>query len=174
VRRSEADQRGTLEWPVLAYSTYKPLSYRSRARQTIRRPASRSPVPLPEQGGGLSSCSTRQYARIIHCWIEAAGLDSSTNGTHSMRRTEATLIYKRTKDLRAVQLLLGHTKLESNVQYLGIEVDDAAGDLRANRNLAATAGGRTGHNVRPSSGIMSSEYYRPEAAGRLSRPRTRS
>jgi integrase len=69
--------------------------------------------------------SARQYARIVHQWIEAVGLDSSAYGTHSMRRTKATLIYKRTKNLRAVQLLLGHTKLESTVRYLGIEVDDA-------------------------------------------------
>jgi len=69
--------------------------------------------------------STRQYARIVRHWVEAAGLDSSAYGTHSMRRTKATLIYKRTKNLRAVQLLLGHTKLESTVRYLGIEVDDA-------------------------------------------------
>lgn len=69
--------------------------------------------------------STRQYARIVHQWVAAAGLDSSAYGTHSMRRTKATLIYKRTKNLRAVQLLLGHTKLESTVRYLGIEVDDA-------------------------------------------------
>jgi integrase len=69
--------------------------------------------------------STPQYARIVHHWVEAAVLDSSAYGTHSMRRTKATLIYKRTKNLRAVQLLLGHTKLESTVRYLGIEVDDA-------------------------------------------------
>lgn len=69
--------------------------------------------------------STRQYARIVHQWIAAAGLDSTTYGTHTMRRTKATLIYKRTKNLRAVQLLLGHSKLESTVRYLGIEVDDA-------------------------------------------------
>ncbi|MGC3962349.1 MAG: tyrosine-type recombinase/integrase [Rhodocyclaceae bacterium] len=69
--------------------------------------------------------STRQYARIVHQWVAAAGLDPSVYGTHSMRRTKATLIYKRTKNLRAVQLLLGHTKLESTVRYLGIEVDDA-------------------------------------------------
>jgi integrase len=69
--------------------------------------------------------STRQYARIVHQWIAAAGLDTSAYGTHTMRRTKVTLIYKRTKNLRAVQLLLGHTKLESTVRYLGIEVDDA-------------------------------------------------
>ena len=69
--------------------------------------------------------STRQYARIVHQWVAAIGLDTTVYGTHSMRRTKATLIYKRTKNLRAVQLLLGHTKLESTVRYLGIEVDDA-------------------------------------------------
>ncbi len=69
--------------------------------------------------------STRQYARIVEGWVGSAGLDSTAYGTHSMRRTKATLIYRRTKNLRAVQLLLGHTKLESTVRYLGIEVDDA-------------------------------------------------
>ncbi len=69
--------------------------------------------------------STRQYARIVHGWIEEIGLDTCAYGTHTMRRTKPTLIYQRTKNLRAVQLLLGHTKLESTVRYLGIEVDDA-------------------------------------------------
>ena len=69
--------------------------------------------------------STRQYARIFNHWVESIGLDPAVYGTHSMRRTKATLIYRRTKNLRAVQLLLGHTKLESTVRYLGIEVDDA-------------------------------------------------
>jgi integrase len=69
--------------------------------------------------------STRQYARIVHRWVERAGLDSSAYGTHSMRRTKVAQIYKKTGNLRAVQLLLGHTKLESTVRYLGIEVDDA-------------------------------------------------
>lgn len=68
---------------------------------------------------------TRQYARIVESWVEHVGLDPCDYGTHSMRRTKATLIYKRTKNLRAVQLLLGHAKLESTVRYLGIEVDDA-------------------------------------------------
>ncbi len=69
--------------------------------------------------------STRQYARIVHKWIEMIGLETVLYGTHSLRRTKATLIYRRTKNLRAVQILLGHTKLESTVRYLGIEVDDA-------------------------------------------------
>jgi site-specific recombinase XerC len=69
--------------------------------------------------------STRQYSRIVGSWVESIGLDSAAYGTHSLRRTKPTLIYRRTKNLRAVQLLLGHTKLESTVRYLGIEVDDA-------------------------------------------------
>jgi len=69
--------------------------------------------------------STRQYARIVSSWVETIGLDASAYGTHTMRRTKATLIYRRTKNLRAVQFLLGHTKLESTVRYLGIEVYDA-------------------------------------------------
>lgn len=69
--------------------------------------------------------STRQYARIVKSWVAEIGLNPLDYGTHSLRRTKATLIYKRTKNLRAIQLLLGHTKLESTVRYLGIEVDDA-------------------------------------------------
>jgi len=69
--------------------------------------------------------STRQYSRIVGAWVREIGLDPSAYGTHTMRRTKASLIYRRTKNLRAVQLLLGHTKLESTVRYLGIEVDDA-------------------------------------------------
>ncbi len=80
---------------------------------------------FPSRVGNSLHVSTRQYARIVHHWAALAGLDPSVYGTHSMRRTKATLIYKRTKNLRAVQLLLGHSKLESTVRYLGIEVDDA-------------------------------------------------
>ena len=69
--------------------------------------------------------STRQYARIVDGWVNEIGLDPTAYGTHTLRRTKASLIYRRTKNLRAVQLLLGHTKLESTVRYLGIEVDDA-------------------------------------------------
>ena len=69
--------------------------------------------------------TTRQYARLLSEWIAGIGLDPSLFGTHSIRRTKATLIYRRTGNLRAVQLLLGHTKIESTVRYLGVEVDDA-------------------------------------------------
>ncbi len=63
--------------------------------------------------------STRQYARIVESWVTEIGLDAGAYGTHTMRRTKASLIYRRTKNLRAVQLLLGHSKLESTVRYLG-------------------------------------------------------
>ena len=69
--------------------------------------------------------TTRQHARLVCQWIDSIGLDPSFFGTHSLRRTKATLIYRRTGNLRAVQLLLGHKKIESTVRYLGIEVDDA-------------------------------------------------
>ena len=69
--------------------------------------------------------TTRQYARLVNEWIASIGLDPTLFGTHSLRRTKATLIYRRTGNLRAVQLLLGHSKIESTVRYLGIEVDDA-------------------------------------------------
>jgi len=69
--------------------------------------------------------TTRQYARLLSEWLTSIGLDPHLYGTHSLRRTKATLIYRRTGNLRAVQLLLGHTKIESTVRYLGIEVDDA-------------------------------------------------
>lgn len=80
---------------------------------------------FPSRSGASPHLSTRQYARIVHRWVREIGLDSSCYGTHTMRRTKAALIYRRTKNLRAVQLLLGHSKLESTVRYLGIEVDDA-------------------------------------------------
>ena len=69
--------------------------------------------------------STRQYAKLLKEWVADIGLDPKRYGTHSLRRTKATLIYRRTKNLRAVQLLLGHLKVESTVRYLGIELDDA-------------------------------------------------
>ena len=64
-------------------------------------------------------------ARIVDSWVREIGLNPSAYGTHTLRRTKASLIYRRTRNLRAVQLLLGHTKVESTVRYLGIEVDDA-------------------------------------------------
>jgi len=80
---------------------------------------------FPSRIPGFEHLSTRQYARLVGEWIGLIGLDATAYGTHSLRRTKASLIYKRTGNLRAVQLLLGHTKLESTVRYLGVEVDDA-------------------------------------------------
>jgi integrase len=73
--------------------------------------------------GSGRSITTSQYARLVSEWIASIGLDPLLFGTHSLRRTK-TLIYRRTGNLRAVQLLLGHTKIESTVRYLGIKVDD--------------------------------------------------
>jgi integrase len=86
---------------------------------------SKSEYLFPSRNTHSPHLSTRQYSRIVAGWIEEIGLDPAAYGTHSLRRTKPTLIYKRTHNLRAVQLLLGHTKLESTVRYLGIEVDDA-------------------------------------------------
>jgi integrase len=69
--------------------------------------------------------STRQYSRLVHKWVGLVGLEQAAYGTHSLRRTKVALLYKKTGNLRACQLLLGHTKLESTVRYLGVEVDDA-------------------------------------------------
>ena len=80
---------------------------------------------FPNRVNGSPHLGIRRYARIVDGWVEEIGLDPTAYGTHSMRRTKASLIYRRTRNLRAVQILLGHTKLESTVRYLGIEVDDA-------------------------------------------------
>lgn len=103
--------------------------------------------------------STRQYARIVHGWVAAIGLDPSAYGTHSMRRTKATLIYRRTKNLRAVQLLLGHLKLESTVRYLGIEVDDAL-EIAEQTEIRPPddSRGRRGHASAPRSPSWSSAF----------------
>jgi len=90
---------------------------------SVGRPAAGTTVPEPPEPE--EKHSTRQYARLVDSWVASIGLDPSAYGTHSLRRTKATLIYRRTGNIRAVQLLLGHAKLESTVRYLGIEVEDA-------------------------------------------------
>jgi len=97
-------------------------SLESWLAQTDSRP---SDYIFPSRAVNSLHLSRRQYARIVNRWVTEIGLDPALYGTHSLRRTKASLIYRRTKNLRAVQLLLGHTKLESTVRYLGIEVDDA-------------------------------------------------
>ena len=69
--------------------------------------------------------STRQYARLVRVWVTSIGLEPSAYGTHSMRRTKVAQVYRKTGNLRAVQILLGHTKMDSTVRYLGVELEDA-------------------------------------------------
>ena len=80
---------------------------------------------FPSRKDRTRHLSTRQYGRVVESWIRSIGLPRSSYATHSMRRTKATLIYRKTGNLRAVQLLLGHTKIDSTVRYLGVEVEDA-------------------------------------------------
>jgi integrase len=92
----------------------------------IRQKGLHAGDPLfPSRKNPRRSMGVRQYARPVDRWVGSIGLYPLVYGTHSMRRTKAALIYRRTGNLRAVQLLLGHRKLESTVRYLGIEVDDA-------------------------------------------------
>jgi integrase len=91
-------------------------------KETGRRPGD---YLFPSRRFRDRNMTTRQYARLVRRWIASVGMDPNFYGTHSLRRTKATLIYRRTGNLRAVQLLLGHRKIESTVRYLGIEVDDA-------------------------------------------------
>lgn len=80
---------------------------------------------FPSSHKGKGHITTRHYARLVNDWVASIGLDRSAYGTHSLRRTKASIIYRKTRNLRAVQILLGHTSLESTVRYLGVEVDDA-------------------------------------------------
>ncbi len=117
---------------VMQQKTQRPVQFeiteqtREALSKWINQAALRSEDYLfPSRLHNSPHLSTRQYARIVDGWVQEIGLDTAAYGTHTMRRTKASLIYRRTKNLRAVQLLLGHTKLESTVRYLGIEVDDA-------------------------------------------------
>ena len=117
---------------VMQQKTHRPVQFeiteqtRTALETWIHQAQLRSEDCLfPSRLHASDHLSTRQYARIVKAWVHAIGLDPAMYGTHTMRRTKASLIYRRTKNLRAVQLLLGHTKLESTVRYLGIEVDDA-------------------------------------------------
>src|SRR5207244_148142 len=112
--------------PAGRFSSRSPSRPAHRSKTGFRR-STRGRQSTSSRAGSARSphLSTRQYARIVHTWVASAGLESSAYGTHAMRRTKAAEIYKKTGNQRAVQLLLGHTKLESTVRYLGIEVDDA-------------------------------------------------
>jgi integrase len=80
---------------------------------------------FPSRGDHANHLSTRQYARLVDEWVETVGLRRTEYGTHSLRRTKASMIYKATGNLRAIQILLGHTKIENTVRYLGVDIEDA-------------------------------------------------
>ncbi len=117
---------------IMQQKTGRPVQFEimSRTRDSISKWIQCSDLHskaylFPSRISGSFHLSIRQYARIVESWVAGVGLDSTAYGTHSLRRTKASLIYRRTKNLRAVQLLLGHAKLDSTVRYLGIEIDDA-------------------------------------------------
>lgn len=80
---------------------------------------------FPSRVDHAGHLSTRQYARLVDEWVDAVGLRRAEYGTHSLRRTKASMIYKATGNLRAIQILLGHTKIENTVRYLGVDIEDA-------------------------------------------------
>lgn len=117
---------------VLQQKTQRPVQFEvtDKSRQSIKAWIQKASLVsddylFPSRKNPKLPITTRTYARIVDSWVRSIGLDPAEYGTHSMRRTKASLIYRRTKNLRAIQLLLGHSKLESTVRYLGIEVDDA-------------------------------------------------
>jgi integrase len=117
---------------VIQQKTRRPVQFEllEPARNSLRdylerRGGSSDEFVFPSRTDRSAHISTRQYARLVDEWVSAIGLRSQDYGTHSLRRTKAALIYKQTGNLRAVQILLGHTKIETTVRYLGVEVEDA-------------------------------------------------
>lgn len=117
---------------IMQRKTHRPVQFEitAQTRESVSAWISKAQLKpeqflFPSRIHDSPHISTRQYAKIVKQWVASIGLDQYAYGTHTMRRTKATLIYRRTKNIRAVQLLLGHNKLESTVRYLGIEVDDA-------------------------------------------------
>lgn len=90
-----------------------------------RRGGSIADYAFPSRVDYMGHLSTRQYARLVDEWVTAVGVDVREYGTHSLRRTKASMIYKATGNLRAVQILLGHSRIENTIRYLGVDVDDA-------------------------------------------------
>ena len=117
---------------VIQQKTGRPVQFEitDQARQSIsrwleqRRPGSEDWL-FPSRMDRERHLSTRQYSRLVKQWVKLIGLEASAYATHSLRRTKVSLLYRKTGNLRACQLLLGHTKLESTVRYLGVELDDA-------------------------------------------------
>ncbi len=117
---------------VMQQKTGRPVQFElmSDARGSLlawleRRGGSVEDYVFPSRIDHSTHMSTRQYYRLVDEWVSAVGLRSEDYGTHSLRRTKASIIYKTTGNLRAVQILLGHTKIENTVRYLGVDVEDA-------------------------------------------------
>ena len=117
---------------VIQQKTKRPVQFElmTEARKSLltwlnRRVGSLEDFIFPSRVNYMGHLSTRQYARLVDEWVGAIGLDVREYGTHTMRRTKASLIYKATGNLRAVQILLGHTNIENTVRYLGVDMDDA-------------------------------------------------
>lgn len=117
---------------IIQQKTGRPVQFEimPEARKSLtawleRRGGTIRDFAFPSRIDYLGHLSTRQYARLVDEWVSTIGLDKREYGTHSMRRTKASLIYKATGNLRAVQILLGHTNIENTVRYLGVDVDDA-------------------------------------------------
>ena len=116
---------------IIQQKTGRPVQFEiaEQTRRSIggwleRRNGSSSEWLFPSRLHPGEHLSTRQYAQLLKQWVSIIGLEPSGYGTHSLRRTKVCLLYRKTGNLRACQLLLGHTKLESTVRYLGVEVDD--------------------------------------------------
>lgn len=117
---------------IIQQKTGKPVQFEivGPARSSLfawleRRGGTLDDFVFPSRGHPSGHLSTRQYARLVDEWVTAIGLRPQDYGTHSLRRTKASLIYKQTGNLSAVQILLGHTKIETTVRYLGVDVEDA-------------------------------------------------
>ncbi len=117
---------------VIQQKTGRPVQFEimSEARKSLtswleRRRGTIDNYLFPSRVDYLGHLSTRQYARLVDERVSTVGLDRREYGTHSLRRTKASLIYKATGNLRAVQILLGHTNIENTVRYLGVDIDDA-------------------------------------------------
>ena len=117
---------------IVQQKTKRPVQFElmDTARKTMRTSLERRGGTLndyvfPSRNDYMNHMSTRQSARLVHEWVVGIGLQPQEYGTHSLRRTKASIIYKATGNLRAVQILLGHVKIESTVRYLGADVEDA-------------------------------------------------
>ncbi len=117
---------------VMQQKTKRPVQFElmTEARKTLltwlnRRGGSLDDFIFPSRVNHMGHLSTRQYARLVDEWVATVGLNVREYGTHSLRRTKASLIYKSTGNLRAIQILLGHSNIENTVRYLGVDIDDA-------------------------------------------------